>query len=287
MKTRNYSLFGLLAILAAIFTSIKVSGSQTIADLGVGTVDIDPELIQYQEAVLNAATAEESEILSSSRTIRYDPQLEGISWRMIKKDRYQVRVATFISSDTFNPQGSQEIWVTVVPDLREYCYKYKMNTGADKVRLTKRIVQLLGLPPKSPYQNIAEFWIDEKFLIRPTLNPNIKYSGKQTLPTKIDLQTFQSDHKDITNKYPIWFNRQIDQQLINRDKNFVSKLLINDNPGDDPYPWTGLGYTFDWGSDADPITHAGLSEFLILDSENLVVKDLKLEVTSTESYCKP
>jgi hypothetical protein len=27
-----------------------------------------------------------------------------------------------------------------------------------------------------------------------------------------------------------------------------------------PYPWTSLGYTYDWGN---PFTHVGLSEFVV------------------------
>lgn len=61
--------------------------------------------------------------------------------------------------------------------------------------------------------------------------------------------------------------------------------VTNSKPEDDPYPWTGLGYTFDWGADAEPIAHAGLSEFLILDSKNLTTKNLVSPVASTEVYC--
>lgn len=154
------------------------------------------------------------------------------------------------------------------------------------MQLNKRIKQLLGLPPKSNYKYITEFWLDSKLLIRPTLNPSIEYSGRQALPTKINLNNPQFNYSNINRNYPSWFNVKLDQQLKNRDKSYAFELLMNGNSEDDPYPWTGLGYTFDWGANSDPIAHAGLSEFLILDSKNLTTKNLVSPVVSTDTYCQ-
>ena len=45
------------------------------------------------------------------------------------------------------------------------------------------------------------------------------------------------------------------------------------------YPWTRLGYTYDWG---DSTTHVGLSEFILEQNATVMVKS----VTSTVDYLK-
>jgi len=45
------------------------------------------------------------------------------------------------------------------------------------------------------------------------------------------------------------------------------------------YPWTRLGYTYDWG---DSATHVGLSEFILEQNATAVVES----VTSTVDYLK-
>jgi hypothetical protein len=45
------------------------------------------------------------------------------------------------------------------------------------------------------------------------------------------------------------------------------------------YPWTGLGYTYDWGSS----NNVGLSEFIVDTGVQVVVRR-KLTV---EEYCRP
>ena len=47
--------------------------------------------------------------------------------------------------------------------------------------------------------------------------------------------------------------------------------------GDHPYPWTGLGYTYDWGN---PDSEIGLSEFVILGGSTVGVD----AVIPTEEY---
>jgi hypothetical protein len=44
------------------------------------------------------------------------------------------------------------------------------------------------------------------------------------------------------------------------------------------YPWTQLGYTYDWGGDGDEV---GLSEFVVRKGSEVVVKD----VFTVAEYC--
>ena len=45
------------------------------------------------------------------------------------------------------------------------------------------------------------------------------------------------------------------------------------------YPWTRLGYTYDWGN---PLSEIGLSEYVIKKDAEVIVE----RIASTEDYCK-
>jgi len=50
--------------------------------------------------------------------------------------------------------------------------------------------------------------------------------------------------------------------------------------GDDGYPWTRLGYTYDWYPD---MTDIGLSEFVIRKGTTVMVES----VSAQDAYCTP
>ncbi len=61
---------------------------------------------------------------------------------------------------------------------------------------------------------------------------------------------------------------------------FVTVLSISSQSyGENGYPWTRLGYTYDWGN---PISEVGLSEFIIDEGATIEIKG----VTTNEDYCK-
>ncbi|MBK8453511.1 MAG: hypothetical protein WAQ53_14365 [Thiofilum sp.] len=55
-------------------------------------------------------------------------------------------------------------------------------------------------------------------------------------------------------------------------------MLKDSSYGDKGYPWTRLGYTYDWGKPNNPI---GFSEFVIDKGAKVEVKS----VTTTAKYC--
>ena len=54
--------------------------------------------------------------------------------------------------------------------------------------------------------------------------------------------------------------------------------LISDSYGEDGYPWTRLGYTYDWGSIESEV---GASEFVISEGAEVEIKS----VNETANYC--
>ncbi len=70
--------------------------------------------------------------------------------------------------------------------------------------------------------------------------------------------------RKVSSDYITWFNDNIIYSYYpQKDKN--------------KYPWTRLGYTYDWGN---PVNEVGLSEFIIKKDARVIVKSIQ----STEDY---
>jgi hypothetical protein len=109
----------------------------------------------------------------------------------------------------------------------------------------ERLEKLLGLPLETGKSMFAEVWVSLDNLVRPSPDPEVgDHEVMLDFPSNQYL-TVSQIHKD-------WFN--------NRWANIFS--------GPWPYPWTGLGYTYDWGSDI----HVGLSEFIVPVGQTVHVK---------------
>lgn len=112
--------------------------------------------------------------------------------------------------------------------------------------LTDRINQLLGLPDTSGNAYIAEIWLDPATIFRPTRNP--------LLTNVTESWTFPDPLIAVPGKtapeYYTWFTNRLDTI-------FAAAT---------PYPWTSLGYTYDWGTNGHLVgetAYVGLSEFVM------------------------
>jgi hypothetical protein len=152
-----------------------------------------------------------------------------------------------------------DTWVTVVPEIKNFF------RGASPEPL--RVAQLLGLPPGASYvakpRYMVEFWVSPKDLFRPCPDPEITDSECQ-----LDFPADQFWVLDSTKKV------YADQDCVQKGcgvtgdgicefrdyKGWFTNRKDFIYSGSNPYPWTGLGYTYDWGN---PATSVGLSEFVI------------------------
>jgi hypothetical protein len=112
--------------------------------------------------------------------------------------------------------------------------------GSD-ANLTLRTLQLLGLPPNSSSTYFVEMWVSPQSLFRPTPDSEIT-------DTTVQLD-FPSS---ATSEYKDWFN---------------GNIVYSYYP--ERYPWTRLGYTYDW---ADTASHVGLSEFVLKQNSTVIVQ---------------
>ncbi|MEZ7890184.1 MAG: hypothetical protein QMC67_00405 [Candidatus Wallbacteria bacterium] len=200
-----------------------------------------PDLLAvYNSAITDAMTAETNEIYTGLTLIN-----DTNSALIRKNDR--IAVTTFMKPTYINSYknardtgDSLEIkfdcWVSAEPELKNFI----KNTGlkdTDSVRL--RAEQLLGLPPDNSYTYIVSFWVKPDDLKRPGFNDDItKQINELTMPA------------NLNSTYKNWFYQ-----------NFYNSYMAPSK-----FPWTRLGYTYDWGSGARP--HVGLTEFIIKNKYN-------------------
>jgi hypothetical protein len=133
-------------------------------------------------------------------------------------------------------------WVTAYPELMQFCFQHPASNQL------LRLKQVLGLPASSQNDTIVEFWVSPDYLFRPTPEPAIN-SVSAGLSTSSNAPLI-SPNLRIPPFWPAWYNRN----YLTRDYAMVPSITNG-------YPFTQLGYTYDWGS-TEP-NHFGLSEFII------------------------
>lgn len=129
-----------------------------------------------------------------------------------------------------------DVWVFTLDEVKEWGKKNGMSEN-----MTLRMEQLIGLPPQKGYTHFSLLWADPDDLFRPSRDNEID-------DTEAELEF----PENATQEYIEWFN---------------SNAEYSYNPH--RYPWTGLGYTYDW---ADSGTEYGLSEFIIKDGSQVTVE---------------
>lgn len=196
----------------------------------------------YRNAIDDAMYVENKEIDTNLIAITGDSVLV-VSW-IPQKFKYP-------DSGTYTTD--RETWVTVVPELSQ-----RMKNNREK-NINLRLQQLLGLPPvELPNKLFIEFWVKPADLFRPCPDKEITDKRCNLCFSKQD-SVDQEHVKWITNK---------------RLSNYNCDVMYKH------YPWTALGYTYDWNPKNK--NHRGLSEFVLKKNSVIYVK----RITSTEAYLK-
>lgn len=228
---------------------------------------IPPEKIlnaRYQLAVDDARNADPSEIVKTLRSVTTDDP--GLIWQG-KPGESAVLVSSWIGHSGWDDSAGQEIetrgpvWVTLAPEIQRFCQRYRRWHSPE--RLVLRLEQLLGLPPNDGKTRFAELWVPIEKLYRPCPDPEIT-------DQECSLEYPQAaNYLTIAEAYRTWF-----------EENYTTYET------DPPYPWTRLGYTYDWAKVHRPKAKAGrevgLSELVIPGGETVTVR----AVVSTEEYCR-
>ncbi len=210
---------------------------------------------QYLNAVKDAEIAEPHEI--SKELIAIVESNNSLVWHGDPGNR-RVLVMTWTSWDGYDEQIGQEVevgvdvWVTTVPELQNFC----SGTEFSPEQLTLRLEQVLGLPPEDGKTRFVELWVSPNDLFRPSPDPEVTdHEAELNFPGS-------SRFLSISNDYIAWFNE-----------------LKRKSYGENGYPWTRLGYTYDWNTQTGNI---GMSEFVIQKGATVLVN----AVAHLEEYCQ-
>ncbi len=199
----------------------------------------------YKKAVINSAYTDSSKICNELIPITCCNK--SLIDTMINGERYILTVS-WKHSNYYCPKnldtaqvlntGPYDLWITVAPELKN---KVK---GTAKKDIDLRLEQMLGLPPDSGYYvSFFEFWVRPEDMYRPCPDNEISdKSCKLAFPA------------NVSPEYVTWMNAQR-----------ISRFF-----GGDPkarYPWTELGYTYDWNPSNEK--HFGCSEFVIKQNSTI------------------
>ncbi|MEM9829191.1 MAG: hypothetical protein AAF944_01060 [Bacteroidota bacterium] len=203
---------------------------------------------RYNAAVLDAKNADPDEVSKDLISINpYNNELVKDSLGRILVSHWTDYYKYDSSSVGKTMKLSRDAWVLITPELKSFCNNLKLDSANTILRLE----QLIGLPPKTNYPKFVEFWVYPQDLFRPCADPEIS-------DCECELEIRESSHLQLNEKYLEWYNEK-------KNTSYSVKR----------YPWTRLGYTYDWGNSKSEI---GLSEFVIREGAEVVVKSV------TKSY---
>ena len=219
----------------------------------------------------------------------------------VKMDRYKAAVYTTYSYQNQTkgtlPLGV-EVWFTRVEELEAACHKIPNREKLSKEQLSYRFSELLGLPPDSPSDTPHSF----AFISVPTIpvSGEIDYKGESKIfngfkgpgifrpCASVSINTTDNicrkidalpmDEKilknDLAKDDKIPTNELLDENLSKWSAYQFYKRYDN-HDGWPHYPWTGRGYTYDWGSGSNSRDHYGLSEYVMEQNTEYFVYNTK------------
>ena len=204
-------------------------------------------------AIKDAEIAEPEEIYRElTAIVEYN---RSLVWKG-EQGHSPVLMVTWTSWESYSDKKGQEmvigqdVWVTAVPEIKNFLQRHQVHN------LSLRMEQLLGMLPGSGKAMFVELWVNPEDLFRPSPDPEISdHEAELEFPCSERFLKVSEEHKN-------WFNS-------------LKKKSYDKNG----FPWTRLGYTYDWGN---PDSEVGLSEFVIKKGATVEIHRVSL----TEDYGK-
>ena len=219
---------------------------------------------QYHAALMDTAIVDDSDLTDRLLAITGDnpdlvwnadkTKLLVVTWKTNSAYNDYIKNSTQTSS---NPEYA--VWVTLASQVKTFCHHYLVKKPkATDDQLNLRLKQYLGLPPDpaQKYDVFVELWVNPTDLFRPCVDPEINDS---------------TCNKEIPKSFPAVKN--IPDYGV-----FYQNLYFNRFRAANRYPWTGIGYTYDWGNPASKI---GASEFILIPDAPYQIK----QSVATRDYC--
>lgn len=195
----------------------------------------------YAMAVKDATIAEEDEIKPLVSLTKQDSL---VTW----DDQGRVLLCTWHSYPDSYPEGETVtanwgyIWTFTDKEMASHAEELK---GSEDAKM--RLRQLISIDPNKNHSTVTGLWVDPSDVIRPAY---------QSDATNGNMTVAFPEGEEVDESFKTWF-----------DQNILSSYYYGS------YPWTRLGYTYDW---ADNGKEYGLTEFLIK-------KNAEMEVAFTDT----
>jgi len=247
----------------------------------------EAEYSEYKKALENTKETTQAEIFTGLLAVVPRPDVinylrlygDEIRWNIEGeiegvKAKTRVLVVAFVKmsdwTSYYSPNLQKEyqapvsLWVTVVPEMKNFL------VGKECPPTKERIIQVLGLHPiNSPYEVLVEMWVDPALLFRPSPDPEIT-DHQAELATRVGESIFWVYPSDqnafLTLDNSVFFLESawsVLGKMTFQEWYENRTATIYNNIGDAKtwgWPWTRLGYTYDWGNKDN---HVGLSEFVV------------------------
>ncbi len=212
-------------------------------------------------SIESAAPPNRTEIYNAAVIAAAVPPAKGASVDLLQLTGDTVKVVSWnparyypISKDPL--KLPQNVWVTAVPELATMCQA--LPGGGT----TERMEELLGLPPgEGRDRTMIVMQANSSDMFRPCPDPSL------------DQQRCSLAVPDRPEGYPA--------ETWARDLAFTFNQSSTSYVQTGGYPFTRLGYTYDWNADSP--NHVGPPEFLVREGASVIVE----EHVTTSEYCAP
>ena len=244
MKNR---LWKMMMVSGLLVSAMAVSGAAPASVLAAEETEASDESgddlqVLFDEAVKDAMIIDKDEILPVVSLDEGEPYA-------VYDDEGRILLYTFHKYPDSYPDGADvklewgNVWTFTGGELEE---KYQENKDSVTDWQT-RLKELIGLRPDNESNYFTAMWVKPEDVFRPAYVSDIG-----------TVEMTDSFSEDVNEEYKAWF-----------DDNIISSYF------DGAYPWTRLGYTYDW---ADNGQEYGLSEFIVKkDSDVKVAYTVELD----------
>ena len=275
MKRRIIAVMLSVFLVGALSCVPGLSQSASAQD-AIQALLLAPLTAEYQVAVVNAqanllhiqnppANPEIWDITADNKSLVWsgEPGNSNVLVTSFTKSAYY---SSYQSGQTI-PAGG-DLWV--VPSPQAYIDVKAEDPVGVAANPKLALSEYLGLPPTNSNDSVVSLWVSPANLVRPAIDPTITNHELET-SFPVTLQTVPltlaatvpkeapAPGFSTTTDYTTWF--------LNRESAIFSPAIQGG-----PYPWTGLGYTYDWNPVAKDVV--GGSEFIVPKGSPVTVKSL-------------
>jgi hypothetical protein len=223
-------------------------------------------LVPYQDET------NKRELCGDNLAWQYDPTYPAYPTR--------IKVAAFMDRKGFNDNYFENldkhartymlrksVWVTVVPEMRNFFSRKIFQDAGQCPPSVERVGQALGLNPNAQGEIFVEMWVEPRYLFRPSADPAVTdHEAEIAIQVPGNNWFFPSDPNPFMtiNDENLFKDGQWSKPVTYKEWYILRAGSIYKSDPDvcNPYPWTRLGYTYDWGEPHRP-RHEGLSEFVL------------------------